>query len=240
MARDGRTLFLRSGTQADAAESQVAVQWVAYDVATAAQTPLPWMAEFLGPQPGRVLDTTEEASSDGRVVVNETAVRDVATGAQVDIASLLREQGLIPTTEWGGLRISGDGTTILADVIAGDPRAEANNAVVLVTGWGWLPMASATLTLVEEQTALQVDVDPDDVGPWVVEVQRTTQDTVATSVWTALPQQYATEGPANRLTIDLPTGVYRIRVPAQHEYRGFTSAGEWIAPEAADDADGEE
>ena len=236
MTRDGSTLFLRAGTQVDADASAVEVRYVAFDVATGTQSPLPWMAQFLGAQPGSVLDTTQAASDDGRVLVNTTAVRDVASGVQVDIASLLRERGLRPTTEWGGLRISGDGATILADIIEGDPRAEAGNAGVLVTGWGWQPMVSATLALVAEQTALHVDVDPDDAGPWLVEVQQTAEDSVAASVWKPLPEQYTTEGAGNTLTIDLSTGVYRIRIPAQHGYRGFISAGEWIAPEAADEA----
>lgn len=236
MTRDGRTLFLRSGTQPDAPEAEVDVQYVAYDVATGTETALPWMAQFLGPQPGSVLDMTQGASDDGRVLVSATAVREVASGVEVDIGSLLREQGLRPTIEGGGLRISGDGSTIIADVIEGDPRAEANNAVVLVTGWGWQPMARATLTPVAEQTALKVDVDPDGAGPWLLEVQRTTEDTVAASTWEPLPEQYSTEGAGNTVTIDLPTGVYRVRIPAQHGYRGFISAGEWIAPEAADEA----
>lgn len=235
MTRDGSTLFLRSGTQQDAPEADVDVQYVALDVATGTQTALPWMGEFLGSQPGALLDTTRSASDDGTLVLNRTAVRDVATGAQVDIASLLRERGMQPTTEWGTLRISGDGSTILVDIIAGDPLAEANNAVVMVTGWGWQPMASARLSLVDEQTALRVDVDPDGVaGPWTVEVQQAQEDTVAASGWTTLPTQHTTSGPGNTLTLDLPTGVYRVHVPAQHGHRAFISEGQWIAPEESE------
>lgn len=235
MTRDGRTVFLRSGEQAEVPEALVSVSYASYDVSSGAVTPLPWMNEFLGSATvAPVLDAFGQASDDGRLVLNRTAVRDVATGAQVDIASLLREQGRMPTQEWNGLRICGDGTTILADVIEGDPLAEdGGNAVVAVTGWGWAPMAAATLTPVDEQTAVAVDVDPDDVdGPWTFQVERAVQDSIVSSQWEAVAASHTTQGNANRATVDLPTGVYRVRVPAQHGHRAYISEGVWIAPEA--------
>lgn len=235
MTRDGATLFLRSGEQAEVPEAEAAVSYASYDVGSGAVTPLPWMNAFLGSATvAPVLDAFGQASDDGRVVLNRTAVRDVATGAQADIASLLREQGRMPTQEWGPLRTSGDGTTILADVIEGDSHSEAGgNAVVTVTGWGWEPMAVATLTPVDEQTALLVDVGPDDVdGPWTFQVERAGEESIVSSEWEALPESHTTQGTANQATVDMPTGVYRVRVPAQHGHRAYISEGVWIAPES--------
>lgn len=139
MTRDGATLFLRGGEQTEMAEADVVVDYVAYAVGSGSVTPLPWMRDFLASagQPAPVLGTFAHASDDGRLVLNATVVRDVSTGAQADIASQLRERGYTPTAERGWLRVSGDGSTILADVVAGDPLAESSNRVVLVTGWGW-------------------------------------------------------------------------------------------------------
>jgi hypothetical protein len=137
MTRDGRTVFLRQGVQAQAPEAEVQPEYAALDVATGTLTPLPWLQPFVseGAVQHRQLDSFAQASSDGRLVLNSTTVRDVATGAEADIASLLREQGYQPTSENGPLRISGDGATILADVIGPDPLAEASIRVVAITGW---------------------------------------------------------------------------------------------------------
>lgn len=233
MTRDGSTLFLRAGEQAEVPEAQVAVDYVAYDVTSGNVTPLPWMRQFLATatQPAPVLDTSGQASGDGRLVLNDTAVREVGTGAETDVASLLRVRGYTPTAERGPLRISGDGSTILADVVAGDPPAEATTAAVMVTGWGWEPTARATLTPVDEQTALRVDIDPDAVGPWTFEVGSARDTGAAAAQWTALNPAHVTDGAANIQTVDLPTGTYRVRVPAQHGYGEYVSAGQWVAPE---------
>lgn len=137
MTRDGSTLFLRKGEQPEIPDADVVVDYVAYDVASGQATALPWMRDFLARpnRPAPVLDTVAQASSDGRLVLSATAIRDVRTGAEVDIASLLRDHGFTPTEEWGPMRISGDGSTIVADVITGDPLAESGNSVVLITGW---------------------------------------------------------------------------------------------------------
>lgn len=139
MTRDGATLFLRSGEQPEMAEADVVVDYVAYAVGSGSVTPLPWMRDFLASAglAAPVPDTFAHVSDDGRLVLNATVVRDVATGAQADITSLLRQRGYAPTDERGWLRVSGDGSTILADVVEGDPLAESINRVVLVTGWGW-------------------------------------------------------------------------------------------------------
>ncbi len=142
MTREGRTLFLRSGAQAEVAESEVTVEYVRYDVTSGAVTPLPWMRAFLATttRAAPVLDASAQASDDGRLVLNRTSVHDVATGDQMGIAALLRDGGYAPTDERGPLRVSGDGSTILADVVEADPLAESNNAVLMVTGWAaWEP-----------------------------------------------------------------------------------------------------
>ena len=142
MTRDGRTMFLRSGAQPEAAESKVTVEYLGYDLASTVVTPLPWMGAFLATttRAAPVLDGFAQASDDGRLVLNRTLVHDVTTGDESDIAALLRDKGYIPTDEWGPLRISGDGSTILADVVEDDPLAESNNAVLMVTGWtAWEP-----------------------------------------------------------------------------------------------------
>jgi hypothetical protein len=144
MTRDGRTVLMRSGVQPEVPEDRVVPAWVAYDVASGASTPLPWMQEFVTRDrvANATLDTFEQASADGRLVLNDTAVRDVASGTEVDIASLLRERGYAPTSEWGPLRISGDGRMIVAAIHGPDPQAEADSRVLLVTGWGGEPVAA--------------------------------------------------------------------------------------------------
>ena len=239
MTRDGRTAVLRSGEQAEIPEAQVRVEYVAYDVASGDTTAVPWLRDFLAEltAPAPVPDLFENASDDGRLVLNGTSVAQLATGAVTDVASLLRQEGYVPTTEWGPLRITGDGTTIFADVIAGDPRAESNNGVLSVTGWGWEPTAHATLTLLDEATDLRVDIDPDTAapdgtaGPWTFQVQQAGEDGMASAEWTTLPEQYVTQRPDNTLVLDLPSGAYRVLVPAQNGYRAYLSAGEWIEPE---------
>jgi hypothetical protein len=141
MTRDGRLLFLRSGVQAEVPEAEVYVDYLSYEVASGATTPQPWMRDFLVTGIAVVPDTFTQASSDGGLLLNTTTVHDVATGAETDIAALLREHGYDPTDEWGPLRISGDGSTILADIVDGDPLAESNNAVLMVTAWVAEPTA---------------------------------------------------------------------------------------------------
>jgi hypothetical protein len=227
-------VYLRIGTQAEAPESEVIPEWGSYDVTTGSVTALPWLREFVTRSgiPQAVLDTFEQASADGRLVLNETAVRDVVTGVEVDIASLLREAGHLPTSEWGPLRVSGDASTIVAAVIGPDPLAEASARVLLVTGWGWAPMARARVAAVDEQSAVLVDVDPDDVaGPWTVQVERSTEPDLgmASTDWELLPESHLTQGAGNTVRIDLPAGVYRVRVPERGEHRGYISEGVWLA-----------
>lgn len=137
MTRDGATLYLRSGDQAEVSQADVAVAYVSYDVASEVVTPMPWLNGFLATptSPAPVPDLFAHASADGRVLLNATTAHDVATGVETDFAALLVDHGYDPTDEWGALRISGDGSMIVADVVQGDPAAESNNAVVLVTGW---------------------------------------------------------------------------------------------------------
>lgn len=143
MTRDGRLLFLRSGEQPDVPEADVAVDYVMYDVASGSTTPQPWMLDFLatGITFAPVPDTFTQASSDGGLLLNATTVHDVVTGAETDIAALLRQRGYDPTDEWGPLRVSGDGSTILADVVEGEALAESNNAVLMITAWVTEPTA---------------------------------------------------------------------------------------------------
>ena len=147
MTRDGRILYLRSGDQAEVPEAQVDVAYASYDVASGSVSSLPWMKRFLASSVSQapVLDAFAQASSDGRLVLNDTAIRDVATGAQTDVAALLRERGYTATDERGPLRISGDGSTILADVVT-DPLAESSSVAVLVTGWDEEPIPSASVS----------------------------------------------------------------------------------------------
>ncbi len=233
MVRDGRTLYMRAGEQPEVPEADVSAQYVSYDVASGGTTPLPWMREFLGGGVGWFGLGFDTMSSDGRLVVNRTAVRDVSTGAETDIFSLLREEGYRPTDEWRPLRIAGDGSAIVADVVTDtEPSEDGGNMAMLVTGWGGDPMARATLSPIDEETSLQVDVDPDDVdGPWTFQVERAVQDSVTAADWEPMPGTYTTSGAANTVTVDLPTGVYRVRVPAQNGHLGYVSAGMWIAPE---------
>lgn len=137
MTRDGRTLFIRQGVQAEAPEADVVPEYAALDVATGEVTPLPWMQEFVSTpaMPNYPFDTFRQASADGRLVVNHGSVRDVASGAETDIGSLLQDDGYEPSTGDGPLRISGDGSVVLANVVGPDPLVEESNRVVVVSGW---------------------------------------------------------------------------------------------------------
>lgn len=137
MTRDGRTLFIRQGVQADAPEGEVVPEYAAYAVAAGEVTPLPWMQEFVSTpaMPNYPFDTFRQASSDGRLVVNHESVREVGSGAETDISTLLAENGHEPATGEGTLRISGDGSVVIADVVGPDPLAESSGRVVAVSGW---------------------------------------------------------------------------------------------------------
>ncbi len=147
MTRDGSTVFVRSGEQAEVAASEVKVEYATYDVGSRAVTPLPWLKSFLAstttvaPRP----DVVSQASDDGRLILNRKAVYDVSAGKQVDIADLLRAHDYSPSDEWGPLRISGDGSTIVADVVVGDPlREDGGTQAVLITSWDAAPVATET------------------------------------------------------------------------------------------------
>jgi hypothetical protein len=137
MTRDGGTVFIRQGVQADAPEAEVVPEYGAYAVATGEVTPLPWMQEFVSTpaMPHYPFDTFRQASSDGRWVVNHGSVRDVRSGAETDIGALLEENGYEPSTGEGTLRISGDGSVVIANVVGPDPLAESSSRVVAVSGW---------------------------------------------------------------------------------------------------------
>jgi hypothetical protein len=137
MTRDGRTVFIRQGVQADAPEADVVPEYSAYAVATGEVTPLPWMQEFVSTpaMPHYPFDTFRQDSSDGRWVVNHESVRDVRSGAETNIGSLLTENGYELETGEGTLRVSGDGSVVLAKVVGPDPLAESSSRVVAVSGW---------------------------------------------------------------------------------------------------------
>ena len=137
MTRDGGTLFIRQGAQTEAPEVDVVPQYAAIDVATGEVTPLPWMQEFVSmpAMPNYPFDTFRQASSDGRWVVNHGSVRDVRSGAETDIGALLEENGFEPSTGEGTLRISGDGSVVIANVVGPAPLAESSRRVVAVSGW---------------------------------------------------------------------------------------------------------
>ena len=137
MTRDGRTVFIRQGVQAEAPEADVVPEYAAYVVATGESTPLPWMQEFVSTpaMPNYPFDTFRQASSDGRLVVNHGSVRDVQSGAETDIGALLEENGYEPSTGDGPLQISGDGLVVIANVVGPDPLAESSDRVVAVSGW---------------------------------------------------------------------------------------------------------
>lgn len=137
MTRDGRTVFIRQGVQAEAPEADVVPEYATYAVATGEVTPLPWMQEFVSTpaMPNYPFDTFRQASSDGRWVVNHGSVRDVRSGAEADIGALLEENGHEPSTGEGTLRISGDGSVVIANVVGPDPLAESSSRVVAVSGW---------------------------------------------------------------------------------------------------------
>jgi hypothetical protein len=93
-------------------------------------------------------------------------------------------------------------------------------------------MARARVAAVDEQGALSVDVDPDGVAqPWTVLVEQATDPDLglASPGWEQLPEVHQTEGVGHTVTIDLPGGVYRVRVPAQGGVRGYVSEGVWLA-----------
>ena len=102
-----------------------------------ASLPLPWMQEFVSTpaMPNYPFDTFRQASSDGRLVVNHDAVREVRSGVETDIGALLQADGLELSTGEGTLRISGDGSVVVADVVGPDPLAESSARVVAVSGW---------------------------------------------------------------------------------------------------------
>ena len=137
MTRDGRTVFIRQGVQAEAPEADVVPVYAAYDVATGNATPLPWMQEFVSTpaMPNYPFDTFRQSSADGRLVVNHGSVRDVRSGAETDIGALLEEDGYELSTGDGPLHISGNGSVVLANVVGPDPLAESSDRVVAVTGW---------------------------------------------------------------------------------------------------------
>ncbi len=137
MTRDGRTVFIRVGVQAEVPESEVVPEYSAYAVATGELTPLPWMQQFVSTpaMPNYPFDTFRQASADGRLVVNHGSVCDVASGVETDIGSLLRRNGDAPSTDDGPLHISGDGSVVLANVVGPDPLAESSDRVVAVSGW---------------------------------------------------------------------------------------------------------
>ncbi len=137
MTRDGGTVFIRRGVEAEAPEAEVVPEYAAYDVATGEVTPLPWMQEFVSTpaMPNYPFDTFRQASSDGRWVVNHGAVRDVSSAVETDIGALLVENGYEPSTGEGTLRISGDGSVVIANVVGPDPLAESSSRVVAVSGW---------------------------------------------------------------------------------------------------------
>jgi len=137
MTRDGRTVFIRQGVQAEAPEDEVVPEYAAYDVATGHATPLPWMQEFVSTpaMPNYPFDTFRQSSADGRLVVNHGSVRDVRSGAETDIGALLEDNGYEPSTGDGPLHISGNGSVVLANVVGPDPLAESSNRVVAVSGW---------------------------------------------------------------------------------------------------------
>ncbi len=137
MTRDGRTVFIRMGVLEEATEADVVPEYAAYDVVTGESTPLPWMQAFVSTpaMPNYPFDTYRQASADGQLVVNHGSVRDVASGAETDIGALLRDGGYEPSTGDGPLRISGDGSVVLANVVGPDPLAESSDRVVAVSGW---------------------------------------------------------------------------------------------------------
>jgi hypothetical protein len=137
MTRDGGTVFIRRGVQAEVPEADVVPEYGSYAVATGQVTPLPWMQEFVSTpaMPNYPFDTFRQASSDGRWVVNHGSIRDVRSGAESDIGALLEENGYEPSTDEGTLRISGDGSVVIANVVGPDPLAESSSRVVAVSGW---------------------------------------------------------------------------------------------------------
>ena len=118
-------------------EEDVVPEYAAYDVATGEVAPLPWMQEFVSTpaMPNYPFDSFRQASSDGRLVVNHVSVRDVRSGAETDLDALLAENGYEVSTGEGPLRISGDGSVVIANVVGPDPLAESSTRVVAISGW---------------------------------------------------------------------------------------------------------
>lgn len=75
-----------------------------------------------------------QASDDGRLILNDTTVHDVAKVLETDIAALLARHGDKPTDEPAPLRSSGGGSTIVADVDFGDRTGSRS-------GWRAAPSA---------------------------------------------------------------------------------------------------
>ena len=123
MTRDGRTVFLRRGVQAEAPEADVVPEYAAYDVATGEVDSVALDAGVRqharhAQLPVRHLPPGQRRRSAG----GEPRLRPrCLSGAETDIGALLQEAGLEPSTGDGPLRISGDGTVVLANVVGPDP-----------------------------------------------------------------------------------------------------------------------
>jgi hypothetical protein len=228
MTRDGRSVLMLVGVHRPGRADRTAGRVGAYDVSTRKITRLPGSDLIYGNDPFE-FSAFEQASRRGRFIVNDTSVIDRTYGITSDIRAILRQQGYtpFPTEEPGDpsyLRISGDGTVVVAPVMLPDPQPEvsANAGIyneVVVTGWQ--PAVRIALSADPAMSQLVVDVDPDKGhGFWVFQVQRQEPD----GSWRTLARKYRTQGSRETRTVDLGAGTCRVRVKAKYGYQSAVSA----------------
>ena len=144
MTRDGRTILMRVGVHKPGTPDRTGGRIGAYNVTTRKVTRLPGRSTIYGNDPFE-FSAFDQASRRGRFIVNATSVIDRTYGIMIDIRAILRQQGYtpFPTEEPGDpsyLRISGDGTVVVAPVMLPDPQPDgtASEGIyneVVVTGW---------------------------------------------------------------------------------------------------------
>lgn len=213
MTRDGRTVFLSKGVHNPVRDKEATPgPQCAYEVRTTRCRRLAWWQGFFGERGTLDLPSTATTRR-GRYLINGSLILDRRSGVVVDVGSLLRERGLDP---YDLVAVSGDGKKVFT-AVGSDPTTES----VVVTEWGWEPMAVARVDTNPDATKLKVDIDPDGASrKWAFRVQRQQSD----GHWQTLAKTYHARGAPQTRTIDLPEGTYRIQVLPKGKYRGSLSA----------------
>jgi hypothetical protein len=219
MTRDGGLIFMRLGVSPPGGS----VSWDrlrsgVYDIRTRKVTPVRGRADWAW------TDAFAEASYRGRYVFvagfTEVAVKDRRTGAIADISAIL-EAGGYRASDCRFPAISGDGRVVLVKVRTDDQDPSGQ---VVVTGWE--PTVRVTVRTNASRSKFVVNVDPDKgSGYWTFRVQSQRAD----GSWRTLKKVHRTEGKKETRTVNLPAGIYRVRVNAKYGYQGSTSAAVQLA-----------